>query len=230
MKTFFEWQEEKLNHKTIHFCEGSLNRLIDKTKDPFAIITAYRRYRDDGKTLRTKAENIERNRELRGYLNEEKMGVHQLIGHWGECIDESITDYTECPENMKRDVIERSYFVPMPPNYNYENLPPIEGFKKKMLELAEKYNQDAIIFFDGKRVKVFGTSGDVYDDLGSEIALNTISRGYSQHILKQNVPFTFKGIPQPQGNTARMAETRSGLILPSINEPVRVLKDAILIS
>lgn len=224
MKNFAEWQEEKLNHQTIHFCEGSLNRLIDKTKDPFAIITAYRRYQDDGKTLRKKAENIERNREMRTYLNKYKMGVQQLIGHWGECIDESITDYTECPENMKRDVIERSYFVPMPPSYN------VEEFKIKMLELAEKYNQDAIIFFDGSRVKVLGADGTEYDDLGNDIALNSISRGYSRHVLKQNVPFTFKGIPQPQGNTARMAETNSGLILPSINEPVKVLKDAILIS
>jgi hypothetical protein len=224
MKNFTEWQEEKLNHQTIHFCEGSLNRLIKKAKDPFAIITAYRRYQDDGKTLRKKTENIERNREMRTYLNKYKMGVQQLIGHWGECIDSSIEDYRDCPENMKKDVIERSYFVSMPPSYN------VEEFKIKMLELAGNYNQDAIIFFDGSRVKVLGADGTEYDDLGNDIALNSISRGYSQHILKQNVPFTFKGIPQPQGNTARMAETNSGLILPSINEPVRVLKDAILIS
>jgi len=224
MKSFSDWQEEKLNHQTIHFCEGSLARLVEKTKEPFAIISAYRRYQDDGKTLRTKAENIVRNRELRTHLNRFKMGVHQLVGHWRECIDSSIEDYRDCPENMKKDVIERSYFVPMPPTED------VAEFKIKMLELAEKFNQDAIIFFDGSRVKVLGADGTEYDDLGNEIALNSISRGYSRHVLKQNVPFTFRGIPQPQGNTARMAETNSGLILPNINEPVKVFKDAVLIS
>lgn len=224
MKSFKEWQEEQLSHATVHYCEGSLTRLVEKSKNPFAILSAYRRFKEDGETLRTKQENIERNRELRSQLNSLKMGVHQLIGHWSECIDPSVEDYKDCPEEMKRDVIERSYFVQMPPDSD------IDEFKMQMLTLASKYDQDAIVFFDGDRVKIIGSNGTEYDDLGNQIALNTISRGYSRHVLKQNVPFTFRGIPQPQGNAARMAETNSGLILPNINEPVRVLRDVVLIS
>jgi hypothetical protein len=224
MKTFFEWQEEKLNHASISFCEASLGRLLEKSRKPFAIITAYRRYMDDGKTLRPLSDNIRRNRELRTFLNGLKMGVHQLVGHWGECVDTSIEDYRDCPEDKKKDVIERSYFVSKPKDVN------IDEFKKMILDLATKYNQDAVIFYDGNSVLVLGNDGTQYDNLGSEIALNTISRGYSRHVLKQNVPFTFKGIPQPQGNAARMAEVNSGLILPNINEPFVTLNDVVLIS
>ena len=180
---------------------------------PWVIITAYRKLNADGSKI-SKEENINRNLELRSKLNSMKMGVHQLIGHWRECKDSSIP-YQDCPDNNKVDVVERSYFVPMPKEMD------VDKFKEILLSLGDKYEQDAIIFSDGKDINLMYPSGGK-DSIGQKIGLNQIGQAYSQHILKQNVPFVFEGFMQYHGNMAR-AYTK-GLILPSIDESFKVIK------
>jgi len=224
MKNFIEWLNE--NYEVV-ICEGSLQRVLSLAGDgsgaisnPFAIITAYRKLNAIGSPRaglpRTRSENILYNRELRGSLNSLKLGVNQLIGHWQECQDSSIP-YQECPSEMKVDVIERSYFVPKDDKLSQDE------FEKLMISLGNKYKQDAIILSDGTEVKAVYMSGG-QDIIGAKIGLNKIAQGYSQHVLKQNIPFRFEGFEQFHGNIARQAASVSGLKLPSINESFKIIK------
>ena len=213
MKSFGDWAYEKSEFDNITYCESSLTRMLSLSSMPWVIITAYRKLNADGSKI-SKEENINRNLELRSKLNSMKMGVHQLIGHWRECKDSSIP-YQDCPDNNKVDVVERSYFVPMPKEMD------VDKFKEILLSLGEKYEQDAIIFSDGKDINLMYPSGGK-DSIGQKIGLNQIGQAYSQHILKQNVPFVFEGFMQYHGNMAR-AYTK-GLILPSIDESFKVIK------
>ena len=96
-----------------------------------------------------------------------------------------------------------------------------DEFKETLFSLSKEYMQDAIIFSDGKDVNLlFPKGGQV--SLGNNINLNQIGQAYSQHILKQNVPFVFEGFMQYYGNMAR-AYTK-GLILPSIDEAFKIIK------
>ena len=220
-KIFLEWLNA-VEGSDIIVCEGSLSRMLSLSGDgsggisnPFAIITAYRKFNDDG-TPRTKAENIINNRGLRGVLNGLKLGVHQLIGHWQECKDSSIP-YKDCPTDMKTDVIERSYFVPKD-----EKLSQVD-FEKLIANIGKQYSQDAVVLSDGNVVRVVYTNGGE-DIIGSKLGLNQIAQGYSQHILKQNVPFRFEGFEQFHGNAARQGASVSGLQLPPMNESFKTIK------
>lgn len=219
MKTFSNWMYEKSEYDEVKYCEASFTRMIAMTNTPYAIITAYRKFNDDG-TARTKEENIIQNRDLRSRLNSMKMGVHQLIGHWRECKDSNIP-YPECPESMKVDSIERSYFVPMPKDMDFDE------FSKMMVSLGREKKQDAILLSDGSVVKVVYSSGGE-DVIGTRLGLNQLGQGYSQHILKQNVPFKFEGFEQLHGNYARQGAALQGLILPSINESFEIVKGKLL--
>lgn len=221
MKTFEEWSFETI------VCESSLSRMLSKVGDgtgsisnPFAIITAYRKLNSTDSPRaglpRTRSENISYNRELRGSLNNLKLGIHQLIGHWQECQDGSIP-YKDCPSNMKIDVIERSYFV------SKNNELSQDEFEELMINLGNKYKQDAIILSDGTNVRAVYMGGG-QDVIGTKIGLNQIAQGYSQHVLKQNVPFRFEGFEQFHGNIARQGAFVSGLKLPSINEDFKIIK------
>lgn len=217
MKSFGDWVYEKSEYDKVTYCEASLTRMLSLSSMPWVIITAYRKLNADGSKI-SKEENINRNLELRSKLNSMKMGVHQLIGHWRECKDSSIP-YQDCPESDKVDAVERSYFVPMPKEMD------VDKFKKILLSLGEKYEQDAIIFSDGKDINLMYPSGGK-DLIGQKIGLNQIGNAYSQHILKQNVPFVFEGFMQYHGNMAR-AYTKD-LILPSIDEPFKILEARIV--
>lgn len=219
MKTFSNWMYEKSEYQEVKYCESSLTRMMSMTDSPWAIITAYRKFNDDG-TPRTKEENIQHNRELRSKLNSMKMGVHQLIGHWRECKDSNIP-YPQCPENMKVDTVERSYFVPKPKDMD------MDYFRDTLLSLGKEKKQDAILYSDGTSVKVAYSSGGE-DVIGTHLGLNQIGQGYSQHILKQNVPFVFEGFEQLHGNYARQGAALHGLILPSVNESFKVIKAKLL--
>ncbi len=213
MKSFGDWVYEKSEFDNITYCESSLTRMLSLSSMPWVIITAYRKLNADGSD-RTQKENINYNLELRSKLNSMKMGVHQLIGHWRECKDKDIS-YQDCPESDKVDVVERSYFVPMPKEMD------VDKFKEILLSLNDEYQQDAIIFSDGKDINLLFPKGG-QASLGQKTGLNQIGQAYSQHILKQNVSFVFEGFMQYHGNMAR-AYTK-GLILPSIDEPFKIIE------
>ena len=217
MKSFGDWVYEKSEYNKVTYCEASLTRMLSLSSMPWVIITAYRKLNADGIKI-SKEENINRNLGLRSKLNSMKMGVHQLIGHWRECKDSSI-EYQDCPESDKVDAVERSYFVPMPKEMD------VDEFKKILLSLAEKYEQDAIVFSDGKNISLLFPGGK-QSSLGQKVGLNQIGKAYSQHILKQNVPFVFEGFMQYHQNIARY-HTKD-LILPSIDEPFKILEARIV--
>jgi hypothetical protein len=215
MKTFSEYFEEKLNNTNIYVCEASLSRMLSLADQPFAILTGYKAFWDDGKK-RTKQENIQQNFVLKNKLNSQGMGAHQLIGHWRECTLEDVP-YEECPTDKLIDVIERSFFVPMPSHTDFDE------FKMKMIELGEEFKQNAILLGDGENVYVVDINTGSLSNLGKNISLNKIGQGYSQHVLKQNVPFVFEGFEQFHNNYARQGAKNNGLLLPPLNEEFKVI-------
>jgi hypothetical protein len=212
--SFEKWVEKRKN--TILVCEASLNRMLTHANQPFGIVTAYRKHNMDG-SLRTKEQNIAANRDLRAVLNSHNMGVHQLIGHWQECKDESIP-YLQCPPEMKVDVIERSYFVPKPESM------PLDEFENILIELGEENHQDGIMLNDGEITRLAFVGGkDI--PLGKNITLNKIAQGYSRHILKQNVPFVFEGFQQYHNVYARQY---ADVLLPPYEEESRYLEGVLI--
>lgn len=227
MKSFVNYCEDKNSVSKVLVCEASLTRLLSLAKKPFAIITAYKVYDDEEKKIRrTRVQNIQKNRLLRTRLNSLGLGVHQLIGHWRECTLEDVP-YAQCPPDKLVDTIERSYFVPLPEHYfglgtgmNFED------FSELIQKLGKEFDQNAVIISDGVSTMLHFKDGGA-EDIG-KMSLNSIGQGYSQHILKQNVPFKFEGFEQMFGNFAREGATRSGLVLPSINEDFKVLHGVII--
>ena len=216
MRTFGEYCEDR----GVTVCEASLTRMIEHMGRPFAILTAYKSQWDNG-VKRTREDNIAQNRELRGRLNARHMGAHQLVGHWRECSLPD-TEYEKCPPDKLTDVIERSYFVPMPQDADFAE------FRSYMIGLGAEFKQNAIIVSDGKVASVIDcNTGSSIVDLG-RVSLNKLGQGYSQHILKQNVPFVFEGFVQLDGNIARMGAQRSGLLLPPLSEASRAVKGRIV--
>ncbi|MFW6219294.1 MAG: hypothetical protein ACOC33_00370 [bacterium] len=177
-----------------HISESSLSRALTFMKDNvFAIITAYR-----GKY--SKEENIKRNRILRTKLNDMKMGVHQLVGHWMECQarDENgePLPYNKCPKNKLIDVIERSYLVKKP-NDMLE-----EKFKNIMIELLtiEGETQDGFLMKKSNGDIVIVESNGNEFKIGDKLNVNKISQAYSQHVKKLETPFIFEGMEIPNGS------------------------------
>lgn len=195
---FDDWGPESENVNLIS--EAGLSRLIRKFEEgeDFAILTAYRGEYN-------KKKNIQRNRKLRGELNKRKMGVYQLVGHWQEC---SLSDvpYEKCPKNELKDVIERSYMVVKPKEWNREN------FESLIVSLVKKFDQDGAVIKQDK-YKVIEKSGNKFD-IGSKLSLGKIAQGYSQHVKKLNVPFTFEGVEVPATNIGRRLMAKYGLRYP----------------
>ena len=165
MKSFTKWVYEQSEYDNIKYCESSLAKMLSTPNIPWVIMTAYRKLNADG-SEKTKEENINRNFELRSKLNSIKMGVHQLIGHWRECKNKDIS-HQDCPESDMVDLVERSYFVPMPKEMD------VDKFKEILLSLSDEYQQDAIIFSDGKDINLLFPNGD-QASLGKNINLNQI--------------------------------------------------------
>ena len=97
----------------------------------------------------------------------------------------------------------------------------VDEFKEKLFSLSKEYDQDAIVFSDGKDISLLFRNGS-QSSLGQKIGLNQIGQAYSQHILKQNVPFVFEGFMQYHQNIAR--HHTKDLILPSIDEPFKIIE------
>lgn len=190
----FELRDEVITGKDVAFHminEAGLSRLlqrISQENNDFAIITAYRfNY--------SKEENVLRNRHLRGMLNDKKLGVYPVVGHWQECQlkDEegNPIPYNNCPKDQLKDVIERSYVV-------VRTGMPLEEFFDLMMQLGKEYNQDGVLMRVGNEMGVFNPrSREIEFRLGNEIVLGKIAQAYSQHVKKLNVPFVFEGLETP---------------------------------
>lgn len=178
--------------------EDSLYRTINIMKnDEFAILTAYR-------SNHSKEENIKRNRILRSKLNERKMGVHQLIGHWQEAPDGY--DYMDCPDNLKTDTIERSYLVKKPADMSSEE------FKEFILSLLtiDGETQDGAILKTNDGIYFIDNHGSMFK-ISDTFELGKVAQAYSQHIKNQNIPFVFEGIEVPQTNLGKQIFTMNNI-------------------
>lgn len=169
--------------------EDSLSRTLSVMQDKdFAVLTAYR-------AKFNKAENIARNRILRDKLNNMKMGVHQLVGHWQEAPDGK--NYEDCNKNELTDVVERSYLVAKPDDMSAEQF---ESIITGLLTIDGE-TQDAAIIKNNDGIFLIYRSG-TKEKIGDECSLGKINQAYSQHV-KNNLPFVFEGIEMPASNIAR---------------------------
>ena len=196
MQTFTDYAQE---NEDWMISEAGLSRLLSKVEsgDDMAIITAYR-------PNYTKKQNIARNRDLRGALNREKMGVYQLVGHWQECQDPNI-EYSDCPKGKLVDAVERSYMVMKPKDMDSKT------FRDKMVEQTKKFDQDGIVMRQGGKFSIVNKRGNTEFDIGSKVSVGKISQAYSQHVKKQNVLFVFEGIDIPTTNIGKMMFKKYGL-------------------
>lgn len=183
--------------------EARLARLVSKIDKEWAIITAYR-YKDRQGNLLSKKDKIERNRRLRTKLNQRKMGVYQLVGHWQEC-QEPDTEYKDCPKNKLVDVIERSYMVPKP------DIMDSNDFLNFLTALSREFEQDGFVYNDGKVIWIVEDHNNKFK-IGTGISLNKIAQAYSQHVRKLNVPFVFEGVEIPGSISGRYVMRHHGLL------------------
>lgn len=164
--------------------ESSFSRLLSiiKNKD-FAIITAYRKEF-------TKQQNIERNRILRGILNKNKLGPHQLVGQWKEAPDGM--DYDTCPPNLLVTQIERSYLVAKSDRMSLKEFIDIIY---ECMTIGGK-TQDAVLIHkaaDNGFYLMFNNDKNEFLKIGTHISLNKMADIYSRYVKKMDIPFVFEG-------------------------------------
>jgi len=182
-----DWDSNSANTNAI--TEAGLARVLRKVKGDkkdFIIITAYRGNYD-------KKENINRNRQLRGWFDRNKMGVYQLVGHWRECSLDNV-DYDSCPPDKLVDVVERSYLAIRP-----DDMSPSD-FLGKAKYLTSIWNQDGAVIrigeLFGDEVRIVERTGSTFP-IGKSLEVGKIAQAYSQHVKKLNTPFVFEGVEVP---------------------------------
>ena len=191
--------------------EAGLARLLQRVnaeKNDFVMITAYR-------AEYSKAENIKRNRNMRSEWNKIKLGPYQLVGHWRECSIEG-TSYDACPDDKLIDAIERSYLVVRTDEVSSKD------FWELANKLGKEHKQDAIVVrieeYTGDETWVIGgiynPDSPVIFERYKKVSLGQIAQGWSQHVKKMEVPFTFEGVEIPGSNSGRMIFSRIGLSYP----------------
>lgn len=193
-------------NERVTISEAGLSRLLAQAKQRvFAIITAYR-------GAFGRQTNIERNRQLRGVLNAYRMGVHQLVGRWRECLDPDVP-YADCPPEQLHEVVERSYFVTKPDNLS------LRIFRDLLGRLMAAFDQDAYILGANGVAELVFRNGET-QPIG-QLQLGKLAQAYSQHVRKQQVPFVFEGIEIPINNIGRMVWKTIGLVVPHSSMPYR---------
>jgi hypothetical protein len=194
-----DWGKDSANNNLIS--EAGLSRVLSKihSDDDFAILTAYR-------AIYSKNQNISRNRNLRSELDRMRMGPYQLVGHWRECQDPAYT-YDNCPRNLLQDVIERSYLVVKPTEMRGDE------FKNFIITMLQKFEQDGAVYRVGNDINILEKNGNI-NKIGSGLSIGKIAQGYSQHVKKINVPFTFEGVEIPSTNIGRKLFQEAGLRYP----------------
>ena len=215
--------------------ESSLTRLmrqVQKNNSEFAIITAYR-------YSKSRKQNIERNRVLRGKLNDLNMGVHPLIGVWQEC--QNNISVEDCPKDeiMCRKKVSNIMFCPESdkfcnPQIPYKKCPEkylkpstervyfvvkpdnmdSDFFKKTMIDLMTigGETQDSIVYSDGNKVGLLDSLGrfDVFEK--QTFNIGKIAQSYSRHLNKQNTTFVFEGMEIPGSNSGGQIRTRENIL------------------
>jgi hypothetical protein len=154
--------------------EASLGRVLQhvqgkKNVKNWGMMTAYR-------YANTPNQNKKLNKELEAELRKMGHGFFKVEGHWVECQDGNLS-YEDCPENLLKDAIEESLFVP--------NIS-----AKEIHKLGKKYGQDAVIF-GGEETK--GNATLIFKDGKVEnigkFSPNKIQQAYSK--LKGGKTFVF---------------------------------------
>ena len=186
--------------------EGSFNRLLQQmdSKD-FAIISAYRKEK-------TKKENILHNHKLRGMLNDKKMGVHLLVGHWQEAPEG--VNHKDAKKSELTEVVERSYFIARPADMSYSE------FRHIIIDLLtiDGLAQDCGIIHDnGGDYNVIYPSG-IVEKIGSDITMDKVGQVYSHYVKKSDRPFVFEGVESPSSISGMRMFADNGLEYPRIND------------
>jgi hypothetical protein len=188
--------------------EAGLSRLWAKTREPFAIITAFRDDPSRGAcpAARLRA-NRQMNKKLLSFLNSNRMGAYKLIGHWEEA-PEGLSYAQAKARGLTQDVTEESFMVPKPKDM------PENEFRGAMVALMRAYKQDAIVYGDGTSVMLIFQDGST-SGLGSKPSFNRVAQAYSQLRSRPGVPFVFEGVAAPINVTSRQAFDSLGLLWPS---------------
>lgn len=178
--------------------EKGLGRLRDlMLRGEFAILTAFR----GNKTLK---QNRDNNKSLIQLFNSKKMGIYRLVGHWQEAPDD--IDYSKALElGLTVDTEEDSLFIPKPKDVSSEE------FRDVVVDVMNKYQQDAIILKDAQGVKLVYRSGGE-DLIGSAPQFDKIAQAYSHLRGRKNVPFVFEGTVSPVNNIGRQAFAQRGIL------------------
>lgn len=165
--------------------EDSLQRTLKIIQDEsFAIFTAYRKEF-------SKEQNILRNRKLRAFLNQNRMGVHQLVGHWDE----------KQKDGLIANVVERSYLVEKPDDMTDKDFCDIVI---GCLTIDGSTQDGAIVKFKSKGNDIYylDAVNSSLTKIGSKLNFNKdaikLASAYSQHVKKMNMPFVFDGEEVPQ--------------------------------
>ena len=177
---------------TLLISEDSLQRTLTVIQNSsFAILTAYQ-------NRFSKRDNILRNRKLRAFLNQNRMGVHQLVGHYEEVQ----------PDGLTVDVIERSYLVEKPDDMSDKDFADIIV---GCLTIDGITQNCALIRFESRPNKYYLIDSNSQITLiGTKLTIGKIGKIYSQHVKKLNVPFKFEGEEIPGSNLGRLGYSKNG--------------------
>ena len=177
--------------------EGGLSRVLQHTKNPFAIITAFR------KNYSLK-QNRQRNNKLESDLKKNRAGGIKLIGHWKE--GPNGMEYEDAEkQGLLEAVTEESYFIPKPNDIEYED------FETLILGLTKKYKQDAAVISDGKAVyELFNTGRK--KEIGTKVTFSKMGEIYSQMRGQPSRTFMFEGSIQPINVSSRRLFRDLGLL------------------
>ncbi len=188
--------------KIVRLDEASLGRVLQhiegkKNVKNWGMLTAYR-------YANTPYENKKLNKELETELRQMGHGFFKVEGHWVECQDQNLS-YDDCPENLLKDAVEESLFVP--------NIS-----AKEIHNLGKKYQQDAVIF-GGEQTK--GNATLIFKDGKVEnigkFSPDKIQQAYSK--LKGGKTFVF----QPEEPKVSDDETKLMDLMPKdvLNKKVK---------
>lgn len=174
--------------------EDSLQRTLKIIeKSSFAILTAYQ-------DKFSKKENILRNRKLRAFLNKNKMGVHQLVGHYPEVQDDGSTV----------NVTERSYLIEKP---NHLTNKEFSDIVISCLTIDNVTQNCALIKFDNYPNNYYLIdSNSMLKLIGTNISFNNIGQIYSQHVKKMNTSFKFESEERPNSMFCAMLYKKHGYV------------------
>ena len=186
-----EYLADKLEYDRLEYgyiYEAGLSKVLQHTKNPFAILTAFR------KDFSLK-QNRQSNSSLESDLKANKSGGVKLIGHWMEGPEGIPFDIT-ADKNLLAEVTEESYFVPKAMDIEYD------AFETLILRLVKKYKQDAAVISNGNTVsKLFKTGRK--KEIEKKVTTENLAAIFSQIRGRPNYTFLFEGTIQPINVSSR---------------------------